>query len=138
MICPACRSENTMTTSDGGALCFECRNEWDPTQLVAGPAPVIAPFAMASVEEVFGPPPGVELDPPPFEMDDLLGQIATLEGGQQMLITETDGFGPITGVTPSGDTLHVPLSDVVSVVPLPELDPATTDVHEGDQQEEAT
>lgn len=138
MICPQCRTPNTMITADGTALCFECRFEWNPNELVAGPSPIIQPFAMATVEEVFGPPPGVELEPAPFEIDDLLGQVATLEGGQQALIIGTDGFGPLTVVTATGHELTVPLSDVVAVVPVPDVPEDLSTVHEGDQQKEAT
>lgn len=54
-VCPVCRSTETMVGGSGLALCYACTEQWDPAKVVAGPAPALAPFSMASVEDVFGP-----------------------------------------------------------------------------------
>lgn len=55
IVCPACRSENTNVGASGLALCFDCAHQWDPKEVTALPAPLLAPFGMAPVEAVYGP-----------------------------------------------------------------------------------
>lgn len=160
MICPQCNTENTMTLSNGLGFCFECHFEWNPSELKALPPLKVEPFAMPTVEEVFGPPLGTpERDaydaaresaaaatapadaPAPdagFEMIQLVGQLATLEGGQEVLITGVPDDDHIEAVTASGDTITVGFTDVEKVTPIPPLPVDLEPTNQGDHHQEAT
>lgn len=162
MICPRCQSDDTMRMSNGRGLCFACKCDWDPNNLSALPAPeptpapipipiiepepldlppaALEPFAMATVEEVFGPPlyteeraqadlaqantEAVITDADTgqasagFDVTDLIGQLAHLEGGQVAMVTDIPDDDHVACVTASGVELLVPFEAVEKIVPL--------------------
>lgn len=160
MNCPQCLDGNTMVLSNGLGFCFECHFEWNPDELKALPPLKVEPFAMPTVEEVFGPPHGsperadYEADlalqhdlagltgemeqEAAFEMIALVGQLATLEGGQDVMIVGVPDDDHITAVTASGDTITVGFTDVERVRPIPPFAEPIEPTTQGDHHQEAT
>lgn len=160
MICPQCNKANTMTLSNGLGFCFECHFEWNPEELTALPALAAEPFAMATVEEVFGPPLGTpERDAydatqdftrevtaltaetnakADFELIALVGQLATLEGGQEAMVVGVPDDDHLEVMTASGESLTVGFADVERITPIPPFAEPIEATTTGDQAQEAT
>lgn len=113
--CPECGNTNTMVLSDGMARCFDDQHEWDPETVTALPRPPIAPFAMASVEEVFGPPPGFDVEAPADTRAELVGGTARMEGGQLGTVTGFPDDDHVTVLLNDGRSETVALSDVETI-----------------------
>lgn len=160
MNCPQCLDANTMVLANGLGFCFECHFEWNPDELKALPPLKVEPFSMPTVEEVFGPPHGTperaaydadrELErdvtalteevnaDAGFEMIALVGQLATLEGGQDVMIVGVPDDDHIEAVTASGDTIKVGFTDVERVRPIPPFAEPIEPKTQGDHHQEAT
>jgi hypothetical protein len=53
--CPQCGNRNTTVGASGNAMCLDCAHMWDPKNAAANVVPLLAPFAMAPVEQVYDP-----------------------------------------------------------------------------------
>lgn len=116
-VCPECGGTNTMVLSDGMGKCFDDGHEWDPAQVTALPRPEIEPFQMASVDEVFGPPPGVDPEPGTLTHDEMVGGTARLEGGQvAQVLSFPDDDHVMVRLNDGRDEL-VPMSEVERITP---------------------
>lgn len=98
-----------MLTADGNALCFACRHEWNPAQVVAIPRPTVEPAPTATVDR----PPGKLLP------DDEHWRDATAE-------TVADVLGPPAG--------YIPDELARARETIDELDAAAADVDADDAQ----
>ena len=67
--CPNCGNTNTQIGASGNGMCFDCAHTWDPRAVIVPEPPVVEPFGMAPVEDVFGaePAPADPPDPHAFE-----------------------------------------------------------------------
>lgn len=139
LVCPNCASTNTAIGGSGSAICTDCAHLWDPGDVEYPPTPIYVPPVQATVEEVFGPENVVEpfhveardgfpLTPATMadaervgtlgdELDQLVGGIATLEGGQTAEVIAFSIHDSVLVKLATGDLEEVPLADVVRIMP---------------------
>lgn len=124
LLCPTCRSHDTMVGVGGNGLCFACSHTWDPTRVVAGPAPAVQaapeptdddvqdPYAESNAAMVDAVESKLADELEQFtagidaeiagRMAEMVGGVATLEGGQ---------VGTVTYVYAEDQTVQVELGD---------------------------
>jgi hypothetical protein len=144
LTCPACQSANTMLQADGDGLCFECRNVWNPAEVVAltPPPPVVA--MPDTVDTILGPPDELRDEVDPVDEDaattsdvlaagglvsfadallaELVGGIARLEGGQRAVVAEVLDEDTLRVILGDGRSEVVTFADVESVTPASSAD----------------
>lgn len=139
LICPECGDGDTMHTADGGALCFACRHEWNPAEVVAIPLDRLGVTAVLTVADVLGPPAGIDdliIDTPTVDdahvwgtddeadddtaqarMDALVGGTATLEGGQYARVIAFPDADHVIVELAGGEQVTVNFADVDRIMP---------------------
>jgi len=139
LVCPSCHSDNTNIGASGSAICRDCAYLWDPDNPALPPTPVLPPFQLPPVDEVFSPAlndvtfggPASEAtddvvawldgagNPDTYEerVASLMGGGAVLEGGQvATLVAWTDNATVIVRLG-NNDLEEVQLSDVQRIMP---------------------
>jgi hypothetical protein len=121
--CPNCASTQTTIMGSGAAICTDCATTWDPAD---APAPSVLAAAIAADHEFEAE---VEALTEQVNADaglllaDLVGNMATLEGGQTGEVVAFDPNDDVIVRLDSGDLVHVPLADVIAMrepVAIPE------------------
>lgn len=131
LICPTCRSVNTMIGVSGVGRCFDCAHEWDPTAEVATVAIEIEPFAMAPVEDVYGPDIDDDVWAEPASQEATIGGTARLEGGQLATVLSWPSVDSVELLLNDGRVEVVNVSDVERITeraPDPETAPVVESV----------
>lgn len=125
--CPNCASRNTTIGGSGAAMCLDCATMWDPAD---APAPSVLAAAIDPTVDLER-----DLEALQAEVDadaaqllaDLVGNVATLEGGQTGEVVAFDPNDDVIVRLDSGDLVHVPLGDVTAMrAPVVIPDPVAT------------
>lgn len=125
-----------MTTADGKGLCFACRHEWNPGEVTALPDPPQPDPATADFErDVIALTAQVDDDAKTI-LYDLIGQLATLEGGQLAMVVDVIDVETLAVAIADGRIEHVGINDVDSIVPMPPEIQALMQDPQGDQPTE--
>lgn len=128
-----------MVGASGNGLCFDCQHSWDPATVTAGPkpaplnqppgvigivdtgepppVPLLAPFDMATVEEVYGSIAEPDDRTATFPPEELIGGTARLEGGQLATVVSFPSIDSVEVVLNDGRTEIVDFSDVERITP---------------------
>lgn len=115
--CPKCLSGNTMVGAAGVGRCFDCTHEWDPATEVAPEPLAVEPFAMAPIEDVYGPDDAVTDWDGIHDPDALIGGTARLEGGQVATVNAFPDADHVHVTLNDGRDEIVPMSDVERITP---------------------
>lgn len=117
LACPYCASTNTTIGGSGSAMCLDCATMWDPADADPVNAPrevsIIDGQLVAGVEALT-----TELRGLAEELEgDMVGGVATLEGGQTGEVVAFAPDGDVIVKVASGDLLHVAIGDVERIMP---------------------
>lgn len=120
-------------------MCLDCGSMWDPAESQLSPPPVIEPFGMAPVDEVYGELARLAAADAPdsdniadvsawlhasgnhdtYEerIESMVGGSATLDGGQVAEVVSFTSSETVIVRTVSGDLAEVPIGDVLRIMP---------------------